>query len=314
MSGLKIPQLRVLVTDYCDSNCIYCRLGGEVNLSCHGLNMSYDTAVQVAIAYRKISGDSIKISGGDPAFWQYLSQYIAFLKKELNYSHVEVITRSAKIAKSLDELKYAGLDVINFSLDTIDKDKYLYITKKNDFEQLKDIIISTAHKMYCKINMVILPNTSEAEINSMIEFCVANKIRELKLLDYIDDIQENTVMDQRTPLGQFDLIYKLLEQITNSFSIASQGGLGHPMRIYEVFDGLKVICKDARQGAWYCELCKKCGHYPCHDALMALRVTPSNSFQLCLLNNKMHLQFNVSNVEQQLETIMRHYQNAFFKK
>ncbi len=312
MSRTKIPQLRVLVTDHCDSNCIYCRPGGEGNLDCQGLTMSYDTAVQAAVAYRRIGGNGIKISGGDPAFWQYLSQYIAFLKRELNYEHVEVITRSVKIAPQLDELKYAGLDVINFSLDTVDRNRYLYITKKNDFEQLKDIIIRASHQMYCKINMVVLPDTSEVEISSMLEFCNSNEVRELKLLDYIDDIQENTA-NVRVQSDQFDLIYKQLEQFTNSFSIALQGGLGHPMRVYQISDAFKVICKDARQGAWYCELCKKCSHYPCHDALMALRVTPSDSFQLCLLNKKMHLHFDSSNIEQQLETIMKYYRNAFFK-
>ena len=274
--------------------------------------MDYDIAVQVAVAYRKISGNSIKISGGDPAFWQYLSQYVAFLKQELNYEHIEVITRSAKIAKCLNNLKYVGLDVINFSWDTTNKDKYIYITKKNDFEQLRDIIIYAAHQMYCKINMVILPNTSETDINNMLEFCATNGIRELKLLDYIDDIQENAI-HEGTVSNHFDLIYKQLEQITSNFDIALQGGLGHPMRVYKISDNLKVICKDARQGAWYFELCKKCEHYPCHDAVMALRVTPSNSFQLCLLNKKMNSNFNLGDIEQQLEIIMKHYENAFFK-
>ena len=313
MSSTKIPQLRVLVTDYCDSKCIYCRPSGEGNLNCHGLSMSYETAVQAAIAYRKIGGNEIKISGGDPAFWRYLSEYVAFLKKELKYERIELITRSVKIASRLDELNRSGLDVINFSLDTVDKDRYIYITKKSDFEQLVDIITLASHQMYCKINMVLLPDTSESEIANMIEFCNANDVDELKILDYIDDIQENAT-NINVSANQFDLIYKQLEKFTKNFSIAFQGKLGHPMRVYQISDSFKVTCKDARQGAWYCELCRKCSHYPCHDALMALRVTPSNSFQLCLLNNKMHLHFDSSNIEQQLENILKYYQNAFFKE
>ena len=312
MSNSKMPQLRVLVTDYCDSNCIYCRPGGEGNLDCHRLTMSYETAVLAATAYRKIGGKEIKISGGDPAFWQYLSKYIAFLKNELKYERVELITRSVKIASQIDELKCSGLDVLNFSLDTVNKDRYNYITKKNDFEQLIEVINLASHQMYCKINMVLLPDTSEAEIANMIDFCNANNINELKLLDYIDDIQESTT-NINVPSNQFDLIYKQLEQFTKSFSMAFQGGLGHPMRVYQITDNFKVTCKDARAGAWYCELCRTCSHYPCHDALMALRVTPSNSFQLCLLNNKMHLNFDSSNIEQQMKNIMKYYQNAFFK-
>lgn len=312
MNRLKIPQLRVLVTDFCDSNCIYCRPGGEGNLNSHGLTMSYDVAVQVAVSYRQIGGNEIKISGGEPAFWQYLSKYISFLKQELKYEHVELITRSIKIAPQLDELKNAGLDVINFSLDTVDKDKYYFITKKNDFEQLKDVITFASRRLHCKINMVVLPDTSDSEIYSMLEFCKYNGVKELKFLDYIDDITENSILIKGAS-NQFDFIYKILERFTSGFSIALQGGLGHPMRVYQISDDFKVICKDARQGAWYCEQCKICPHYPCHDALMALRVTPFGSFQLCLLNKEMHLHFDLSNIEQQLEIMMKYYENAFFK-
>ena len=313
MSSSKMPQLRVLVTDYCDSNCIYCRPGGEGNLDCHGLAMSYESAIQTAAAYRRIGGKEIKISGGDPAFWQYLSKYITFLKNELKYERIELITRSVRIASQLDELHYSGLDVINFSLDTVDKERYSYITKKNDFEQMIEVITLASHKMYCKINMVILPDTSESEITNMLDFCNANNVNELKLLDYIDDIQENNA-NMYVPSNQFDYIYEQLEHFTKNFSMVFQGGLGHPMRVYQISDGFKVTCKDSRQGAWYCELCRKCSHYPCHDALMALRVTPSDSFQLCLLNKKMHLHFDLSNIEQQLENIMKYYQKAFFRE
>lgn len=307
----KLPQLRILATDFCDSKCIYCRPGGEGNLDCKGLLMSNETALAAASAYRRIGGNSIKITGGDPAFWPFLAQYVAFLKQELQYEHVEVITRSVKIAPILNELKLAGLDVINFSLDTVEQNRYRIITQKNDFEQLKEIIICAAQQIYCKINSVILPDTLESEIENMLAFCRMNHIRELKLLDYIDDLQGG---HEKNSFDQFDLIYRLLARYTDTFSIQLQGGLGHPMRAYQLSEQLKVLCKDARVGAWYCELCRKCEHYPCHDALMALRVTPSDSFQLCLLNRKLHWKFNQDNMEKQLASIMKYFETAFFRE
>ena len=309
----KLPQLRVLVTDYCDSKCIYCRPGGEGNLQCRHLSMSYDTAIQAATAYRKLGGNSIKISGGDPVFWKHLIQYISFLKNDLQYDHVELITRSVKIMPYIDDLDRAGLDVINFSLDTISEEKYTYITGKHDLQLLEEIIIQCAGKMYCKINTVVLPNTSESEIESMIDFCVSCGIRELKLLDYIDDLQGTKSGEIEQP-QQFVSLYNKLDSMTSEHSIAYQGGLGHPMRVYQINDQFKIICKDSSNGAWYCNLCLKCRHYPCHDALMALRVTPSDTFQLCLVNDKMHWKFNAQNLELQLDSIMKQYKNAFFRK
>ncbi len=313
MENLNLPQLRMLVTDYCDSNCIYCRPGGEGNLMCYHLNMDYAIATEVAAAYHKLGGNSIKISGGDPVFWGYLIEYIKYLKHQLHFNHVELITRSVKIHELIEDLNHAGLDVMNFSLDTLSENRYSIITRKKDFSLFKEVICECAKKIHSKINTVILSDTSEAEIHNMIDFCVENGIQELKLLDYIDDINSNKQFHAVSG-SLFDVLYQYLDSIAQEYKIEFQGGLGHPMRVYKISDSFKVICKDARRGAWYCDLCLKCSHYPCHDALMALRVTPSNSFQLCLLNSKMHWKFDSSNMEEQLVSIMKHYQNAFFEE
>lgn len=312
MENLKLPQLRMLVTDYCDSKCIYCRPTGEGNLDSRHLDMNYDVAVKIAKAYQRLGGSSIKISGGDPVFWNNLIEYIKHLKIQLNYDKVELITRSVQICRLLNDLKLTGLDVLNFSLDTLNEKWYNHITQKNDFERYKKIICECARIFFCKINTVILPDTAESEIYDMIEFCAENGIRELKLLDYIDDLVDKQPQTYSDSL--FERIYQHLDNISPKYEIEFQGGLGHPMRVYKISDYFRVICKDARQGAWYCDLCRKCGHYPCHDALMAVRVTPSNSFQLCLLNDKMHWRFDSSNIEEQLVSIIKHYQNASFER
>jgi cyclic pyranopterin phosphate synthase len=44
-----------------------------------------------------------------------------------------------------------------------------------------------------------------------------------------------------------------------------------------------VVFKDSRAGAWYGDICKDCVFFPCHDALMALRLTSDGRLQFCLL-------------------------------
>jgi hypothetical protein len=50
--------------------------------------------------------------------------------------------------------------------------------------------------------------------------------------------------------------------------------------------GFEVVLKDSRAGAWYGEVCKDCRFYPCHDALMALRLTADRRLQFCLLREE----------------------------
>ena len=153
MLARKLPQLRVLVTDYCAGSCIYCRPSGEGNLPCLNRDMEYSTAISVAKIYRALGGKKIKISGGDPVLWGDLCDYIKELKNTLRFEHVEVITRSPKIRDSIESLSGNNLDILNFSLDSLKPERYRKITGKNDFRQYIEAIIHSATKIPCKIRI-----------------------------------------------------------------------------------------------------------------------------------------------------------------
>lgn len=312
MSTVKIPQMRVLVTDFCDSKCIYCRPTGEGNLICDNRSISYETAVNAARLYHELGGENLKISGGDPVFWEHLDRYIVELKKEIGIKHVELITRSTRIKSHIDSFIRVGPDVLNFSLDTVNPKRYTAITGKTDFDEYVNIIKYCAGKLYCKINMVVLYETTPAEVWDMIDFCVSNGIRELKLLDYIDDLPAKATGEKERQSDFFEDFGKQLAPKATGVKTVFQGGLGHPMLEFRLSDNFKVILKDSSNGAWYSSICRKCSHYPCHDALMALRVTPADSFQLCLLNEKMHWKFTPETMDSKLHSILRVYDEAFF--
>ena len=310
-----MPQMRILVTDFCDSKCIYCRPTGEGNLQCSTEHfLALEVAKEVAKIYQINGGTEIKISGGDPVYWDNLIEYVNYLKKELKFKKVEVITRSTKILTIIDELINVGLDVLNFSFDTTDKEKYTRITGKRDFERFVDTIEACTSKIYCKINMVIMQDINADDWRDMIAFCEKVGIRQLKLLDYIDDLSGklNEVDSQSKYYLPFDNICMELRNLYGPEKIIYQGGLGHPMNCFSNPNGLDIICKNSKNGAWYCEECTCCPNYPCHDALMAVRVPPANSFQLCLLNENKHWYFNELTIEEKFLEILSIYQSAFF--
>lgn len=310
MRGLHLPQLRVLVTDYCDSNCIYCRPSGEGNLDSRQMWMSYGTAVSTARLYRELGGREIKISGGDPVFWPHLSEYIRVLKNTMCYERVEAITRSTRVVAIADRLEDARLDVLNFSLDTTCPDRYGEITGKKNFDAYMEAVSACASRFHCKINMVILNDTTLEDIDNMIRLCRELGVAEFKLLDLIDDLVMGPCKEPKTEI--FDAFYRRMDEECAEKRTIFQGALGHPMLEYTMSDGLKIICKDASRGAWYCPSCEECPHFPCHDAIMAIRVTPANTFQLCLLNAARHWKFDEATMEAQMKAILREYQEAYF--
>lgn len=81
--------------------------------------MNYETAINAAKLYRSYGGREIKISGGDPIFWPHLCDYVHALKHDMEYEHVELITRSVRVSEIINQLADNNLDMLNFSLDSI---------------------------------------------------------------------------------------------------------------------------------------------------------------------------------------------------
>lgn len=318
MKHKKLPQLRLLVTTFCDSKCIYCRPSGE------GITMSRGTldlemALRVAKLYHSYGGSEIKITGGDPVYWDTLVECVKALKNM--GMNVEVITRSIRMEKLYQELINVGVDCINFSLDTLDVEKYKVITNKgsDDFISIINLIKTISSKIHTKINMVIMRGINVDEIDKMIQFCEKSNVKELKLLDLIEDLHLSKNTNANRLLEQYNL---QLQELYANIEICNygkartefQGGLGHPLFVYTTPQGLTIKVKNASNGAWYTNMCKDCNYYPCHDALMALRLTPENQLQLCLLNDKNII--DLTNDELQVEAALKQalsiYEDAFF--
>lgn len=324
---MKIPQLRLIVTSFCGRECIYCRPTGEGLASCNKVQFAdIDKVLSICAIYKKHGGTDIKISGGDPIYWPHLSHFIYEVKKQVGIDRIELITRSPKITKIVDELINAGLDVLNFSLDTISFDTYYTVTKGTDFYELIDSIKFCAPKINVKINTVVMKGINDNEIDPLILFCENNGIKQLKLLDIIDDMQDYENSDnrisQRLGIDNLSDVYVSMNEINESImtratssKIVYQGGLGHPMDEYIMPSGLKVTLKNSDNGAWYGSICYKCNRFPCHDALMALRYTPDDMLQFCLLNENARISLsNLSDFEIELKFIeaLRIFESARF--
>ena len=127
----------------------------------------------------------------------------------------------------------------------------------------------------------------------------------------LEEVCSTTLHDLYCSLGY---IIHELKKIAENNIIVTQGGLGHPMNKFTLSSGLEILIKDAGSGAWYGSECKDCVHYPCHDALMALRLTPDKKLQVCLLNDKNKIDFDVESKEEAMRDALKVYEEAYFFK
>lgn len=282
----KIPQVRVIINTYCGKHCKYCRPSGESSLQSR--EGDYDLLRNASAVLLRQGHKEFRLTGGDPLLSSIsdLCSYISFLKDN-GASNVSLVTRYGKGRSFFSELRKAGLDSISFSIDSLDTTQWLdYCGLSDDKGHEHAELLCAAeeahlHGFSVSINCVVLNTTSDDEVDRLLEFASRCKAS-LKLEEMIRDIGPQGENLHRSLDSIVDLFRRraISEEI-----IYAPGGLGHPMVCFKMGNGGAVLFKQLTAGAWYSPTCQKCTHFPCDDALMALRLQPTGALQVCLKRN-----------------------------
>ncbi|MEU7031487.1 radical SAM protein [Streptomyces sp. NPDC046275] len=292
---MRLPQWRVTLNARCKRSCYYCRPSGEAVATEAGANLDPDRLLAVAAAVRAQGVDSVKLTGGDPALYEPLVDVVRRLREEAGMRDVEVISRHPRIGELAPALAEAGVTQFNVSLDTLNPQLHREICGPDDHAEVLDAIRAcVATGVPVKVNVVVMAGINIPEIDALIDWCEEAGVDSVKLLDIIKDLAEGQESYERRlqikqKLNLPDL-YLPLEDLADGVrsravdeEVVQQGGLGHPMTVFTLTSGMKVVIKDSTAGAWYGSVCRGCPLFPCHDALMALRLTADARLQFCLL-------------------------------
>lgn len=182
-----INYLRISVTDRCNLRCQYCMPEEGVTPLRHEDILSYDeitdfTRVAVAAGITKV-----RITGGEPLVRKGVTDLVSMLSAIEGISDLSMTTNGILLAEYARRLSDAGLMRVNISLDTIDPDKYRYVTRGGD---IKDLFrgIEAAQKeglRPVKINCVIKSNPDEEDARAVAEYCMREglEVRFIRQMD-----------------------------------------------------------------------------------------------------------------------------------
>ena len=295
LAGWRLPQFRVTVNARCGRACWFCRPSGEAVATAPGAELAVDALIAVAKVVRAAGIASIKLTGGDPALYAPLEDAVARLRREAGFGEIEVISRHPRIGERAQRLAALGVTQFNMSIDTLDEDLHHELCGVDDLPDVIGALRSCVETgVPVKVNMVVMGGINDGEVPALAGFCAAHGVRTLKLLDVIGDLDQGAESFARRLAirrgRSLPELYVPLETLAAQFGatavrreIRTQGGLGHPMTVLALPGGLEVMIKDSGAGAWYGSVCDGCQFFPCHDALMALRLTADLRLQFCLL-------------------------------
>ena len=181
-----ITYLRISVTDKCNLRCRYCMPAEGVPMRRHEDLLSLEQLAEAARAAVGLGVAKIRLTGGEPLVRRGIVELVRMITAIDGLEHLGMTTNGSLLAPRARELRSAGLDSVNVSLDTLDPGRYREITRCGSIsDALEGVRAARAEGLPMKINMVVLPDTAPGEIESMREFAESVGAR-LQLINHFD--------------------------------------------------------------------------------------------------------------------------------
>ncbi len=167
--GREHAYLRISLTERCNLRCTYCMPANGVPLSPKSHLMTYEEVYEIAKTFVDHGVTKIRLTGGEPLVRKdipVILEKLASLPVELSITSNGVI-----IDRFIDVLKANNIKKINVSLDSLSKDKFTHITRRNEFEKVyNNILLLVKEGFKVKVNAVLIKGFNDDEIIDFIEF------------------------------------------------------------------------------------------------------------------------------------------------
>lgn len=170
--GRVFKYLRVSVTDRCNYKCRYCSPYDSYKHISHDRILRYEDILFVIKTLSKYGLKKVRITGGEPLVRKGLSEFIGEINKIDTIEEITITTNGSFLDIYGKDLKVAGVKRINISLDSLQSDKYAFITGGFDLDK---IIHNINFAKICgfepiKINTVMIKGFNDNEILDFCEF------------------------------------------------------------------------------------------------------------------------------------------------
>ena len=162
----EIKYLRISLTELCNFRCRYCMPADGVCKKSHDEMLTQEEIITAARVAAKLGVNKIRLTGGEPLVKKNIVDIVARIKEIDGINEICLTTNGSYLPKYAKDLKKAGLDRINISLDTLNPEKFRYMTRLGELNETLngiDAALSTGFKKV-KINTVLIGGFNDDEI------------------------------------------------------------------------------------------------------------------------------------------------------
>ncbi|MEY4343602.1 MAG: hypothetical protein RI970_295 [Pseudomonadota bacterium] len=192
--GRSFPYFRISITDVCNFKCGYCLPNGYQKSENKKEFLSLEEIKRIGKALSELGVCKIRLTGGEPTVRKDFVKIIENLKSLPGINKVVFTTNGYNLKNIAKSVVNAKIDGINVSIDSLDREKFKFITGK---DKLEDILVGLKalqelNFKNIKVNAVLLKgvNDSEQDFDSWQQFIKSNNIdfRYIELMQTGDNL------------------------------------------------------------------------------------------------------------------------------
>jgi len=173
--GRVATDLRVSLTDRCNLRCRYCMPAEGLDwLPGEQLLRPNELARLMHIAVTRLGVTSVRFTGGEPLLARHLEEVVAAAARLRPRPEISLTTNGVGLARRAVALAEAGLDRVNVSMDSVDRDRFAAITRRDRLDDVQAGLAAAkaAGLTPVKVNAVLDPTTGREDVAELLRFCL----------------------------------------------------------------------------------------------------------------------------------------------
>lgn len=267
-----INYLRISVTDRCNFRCKYCVPASPFTVIEHKKIARYEEILKITKLACELGITKVRITGGEPFVRKDIFSFLEQLCAIKCLNDISITTNGALLTRGkIEKLNLLGIKRLNFSLDTLDPEKFARITGRNRFQRVWESII-TSHELGIspvKINAVVLKGINDDDIVDLAALTLDFPFH-IRFIEYMP------MGDSAVEKGQQMLTKEIKEKIESRFgkltSVQRTANDG-PAKKFQIANAKGIIGFITPISSHFCDDCNR------------LRLTSRGTLRPCLLNN-----------------------------
>lgn len=262
-------NLRISVTDRCNIRCFYCMPEEGVKFEARENILSFEEIERVARVAASLGIRKLRITGGEPLVRKDLPKLIGKLAAIPGIEDIAMTTNGVLLAQHAQALYDNGLRRLNVHLDTLDRERFLHITRRDDLPKVLEGI-DVAQKVGfgpIKINAVAVKDLVEPDIVPMARFGRERGI-EIRYIEFMP-LDSQGIWDQDRVL-RMDTMVEMLSKEIGPLEEIPDADVRAPATEFRFKDGIGQVGFIASVSKPFCLNCNR------------IRLTSDGKLRYCL--------------------------------